>query len=371
MSLFVKKNTKGRYYTSGRKYSAETYAHIFKAAFTYRKMTGELPLPSHLSEMTSVTFKVAKKVILVASGERKSLHKPSGHGFEGNGAMKLSMSDQLFLLGLYDRDPARPLYSYVNELYKFSGTKVCKSTICKWFKYSFDFKASCRKPSIFPAQKFSSANITKLLEYVKLVSYFDHTRFVFTDEKPMKGIDIFNKKIRRSPLDGTVPFVEAGFDLRNVYNLMAAIKINGNENTHENTSTSTPSIAYQVGDFRGTSTAFNYFVTQLVVTGFLKPGHILICDNASIHVTAENKSLADILWEHKILMLNLPPYCPELNPIELTFQLLGQRLRHSNARYLSHQMKSKEFFLAKCVEVLQSTSDEDVRKNYRKCGYIV
>ena len=91
----MKKNNKGRYYTSGKKYSSETYAHIFKAVFTYKKMTGKLPLPSHLSKMTSVTSKVAKKVILFASGKRKSLHKPSGHGFEGNGAMKPSMSDNL------------------------------------------------------------------------------------------------------------------------------------------------------------------------------------------------------------------------------------------------------------------------------------
>ena len=69
-------------------------------------------------------------------------------------------------------------------------------------------------------------------------------------------------------------------------------------------------------------------------------------------------------------MLNLPPFCPELNPIELMFQLLRRRLRHSNTRYLSHQIKSKEFFFFKCVEVLQNTSDEDIRKNYRICGYI-
>ncbi len=56
MSPFVKKNNKGRHYTSGRKYSSETYAHIFKAAFMYREMTGKLPLPSLLSKMMSVTY---------------------------------------------------------------------------------------------------------------------------------------------------------------------------------------------------------------------------------------------------------------------------------------------------------------------------
>ena len=55
------------------------------------------------------------------------------------------------------------------------------------------------------------------------------------------------------------------------------------------------------------------------MTGFLQPGYVLICDNASIHITEENRVLSEILWEHKISMLNLPPYSPELNPIELIF----------------------------------------------------
>ena len=68
-------------------------------------------------------------------------------------------------------------------------------------------------------------NIRKLEDYVNNVSYFDCQRFIFTDEKPMKGIDIYNKKVRRSPLDSSVLFVDMGFDIRNIYNLMVAIKL--------------------------------------------------------------------------------------------------------------------------------------------------
>ena len=80
-------------------------------------------------------------------------------------------------------------------------------------------------------------------------------------------------------------------------------------------------------------------------TEFLRPGHILICDNATIHLTAENRTLAELLWEqYMILVLNLPPYSPELNPIELVFQLFVQCLSHSNARCLLYQMQSDDFF---------------------------
>ena len=121
------------------------------------------------------------------SGGIDSLYKPSGHGYSGAGSIKLIMADQLFLLGFYHKDPSRSLYSYATKLFEFSGTKVFVSTLCKWFSTSFKFKGKYRKPSIFPEQKFSLENIEKLEEYVNIVSYFDHRRFVFTNEKPMRS----------------------------------------------------------------------------------------------------------------------------------------------------------------------------------------
>ena len=99
-----------------------------------------------------------------------------------------------------------------------------------------------QKTVYFPEQKFPLENIRKLEEYVSIVSYFDHERFIFTDEKPMKGINIYNKKVRRSLLNGSIPFVDTGFDTRNIYNLIAAIK-------YENPIDSKKNIAYQIGKY--------------------------------------------------------------------------------------------------------------------------
>ncbi len=94
---------------------------------------------------------------------------------------------------------------------------------------------------------------------MNLVSSFDYRRFVFPDKKPMKGIDIYNKKVGCSPLNGSIPFVATGFDICNVNNLMAAIKIKD-----ENSNNSESNISYQVGKFQGTSMGFNFFITKLV-----------------------------------------------------------------------------------------------------------
>ena len=81
MSQFVKRNGKGRYYTVGKQYSGETYASIFKIALDYKEEVGDFPLPYHLAEMASVSFKVAKKSIMFISGSNEVLHKSSGHGY--------------------------------------------------------------------------------------------------------------------------------------------------------------------------------------------------------------------------------------------------------------------------------------------------
>ena len=109
---------------------------------------------------------------------------------------------------------------------------------------------------------------------------------------------------------------------------------------------------HQIGKYQRISSDFNYFLTELVRTSFLKPGHLLICDNASIHRTAENRNLAEVLRKEKIFGITFTSLLPKVESIELVLQLLGHRLRDSNVRHWSHQMKSEDIFLWACVRVL-------------------
>ena len=70
--------------------------------------------------------------------------------------------------------------------------------------------------------------------------------------------------------------------------------------------------------------------------------------------------------EKKSLLFNLPPYYPELNLIELEFQFMGVKLRHSNVRHKPHDTINDDYFVFECVEVLESISNDDLRKNYKK-----
>lgn len=75
-------------------------------------------------------------------------------------------------------------------------------------------------------------------------------------------------------------------------------------------------------------TAFDtYIETQLAPT--LSKGDIVILDNLAVHKSAK---AADCLRKKGAWFLFLPPYSPDLNPIEMAFAKLKAHLRKAKAR---------------------------------------
>lgn len=50
------------------------------------------------------------------------------------------------------------------------------------------------------------------------------------------------------------------------------------------------------------------------------PLALVVLDNAKIHHNFETKKLDEWLIEHRLLIMHLPPYSPELNPIEIVWK---------------------------------------------------
>ncbi len=72
-----------------------------------------------------------------------------------------------------------------------------------------------------------------------------------------------------------------------------------------------------------------YVETQLAPA--LQPGDVVILDNLSSHKSQRAKAL---LAERGAWFLFLPPYSPDLNPIEMAFSKLKAHLRRIKARTL-------------------------------------
>lgn len=146
----------------------------------------------------------------------------------------------------------------------------------------------------------------------------DPKRLKFGDEKLLKAQDLYNRKVRRNPITGEIPPVLTSPDFRNTYTITGFCGID-------------PSVLplwFDIHEFNNDATEFALSLENAINHGFLKAGDILVLDNAAYHTGGENSVLEDWLWSnYGIFLLFLPPRCPELNPIELVWLTLVQRLK--------------------------------------------
>ena len=72
------------------------------------------------------------------------------------------------------------------------------------------------------------------------------------------------------------------------------------------------------------SSTFISFIEELLVKRYPTERVVLVLDNASYHKSAS--ALAALsLFEHRVMIIWLPPYCSDLNPIERFWRFLKDR----------------------------------------------
>jgi transposase len=82
--------------------------------------------------------------------------------------------------------------------------------------------------------------------------------------------------------------------------------------------------------------AFLAYIQQALVPT-LVPGDLVICDNLASHKVA---GVAQALEAVGAKIHYLPPYSPDLNPIEMAFAKLKSHLRHAKARTFPKLLRS-------------------------------
>ncbi len=91
----------------------------------------------------------------------------------------------------------------------------------------------------------------------------------------------------------------------------------------------------------------------------LRPGRIVVMDNLSAHKT---EKVGRLIEGAGCELLYLPPYSPDLNPIEEAFSKIKNLLRKAEAR-------TRETLLEAMGQAISSVTDEDARGFFRHCGY--
>jgi hypothetical protein len=108
-------------------------------------------------------------------------------------------------------------------------------------------------------------------------------------------------------------------------------------------------------------------VELAVAKGFFRPYDVLVLDNASIHRYKEAESLEDWLFDnYRVLLIFLPTRSPELNPIELMWRLLVQKIKSWN---LNGPRPFRDAAAMVACEIMESFTHKDVAAAYRQSGY--
>jgi transposase len=100
-----------------------------------------------------------------------------------------------------------------------------------------------------------------------------------------------------------------------------------------------------------------YVRQQLVPT--LRPGDVVVMDNLSSHKRSEVRPAVEAAGAE---LRYLPPYSPDLNPIERAFSKLKAKLRAAEKRTVSEL----ETYLG---EVLDGFSPDECENYFTSCGY--
>jgi transposase len=103
---------------------------------------------------------------------------------------------------------------------------------------------------------------------------------------------------------------------------------------------------------------FEAFIEQVLIPQ-LKPGDIVVMDNLSSH---KRDRVRELIETRQAKLAYLPPYSPDLNPIELVFSKIKQLLRSLKTRTQDALWKSMQ-------AVLDAVTPSDATNCYRHAGY--
>ncbi len=356
----IAKNSAGGIYKNGATKPFEEKARV---AQMWIDMTGanphnNQPLIRTLANAAKVSRKFAGKVVaelregLLVNPKTMVKSIP-----RGKGSISISDKDGLVLLRMQQENNQRILHDYRQGLYQATSKLVSWPTICQWFLKTNRIKGNVRKLNQVPVDKLKPDNVLHAVEYTELIDMLPTINIKFADKKHLKGQEIFNRYGRRCPLTGELEPVIVGPDFRNSHTIIGCCGI----------APDAPPFYFWM--HYGTNDAFTFseFVYSIIVDGFLRNGDVLMIDNASIHRCRDLAVLEEILWEdYKILLIFMPGRSPELNPIELMWNILVQCLRRVSMT--GRHTLERNALAGK--DIMDTFTHSKVASCYQKCSYI-
>ncbi|MFN0132746.1 MAG: IS630 family transposase [Phycisphaerales bacterium] len=103
---------------------------------------------------------------------------------------------------------------------------------------------------------------------------------------------------------------------------------------------------------------FDAFIDQVLMPQ-LRPGDVVILDNLSSH---KSEHARRVIESRGAKLVFLPPYSPDLNPIEMVFSKIKQLLR-------SLECRTRETLWNRIQSVIDTVTASDAQHCFAHCGY--
>lgn len=218
---------------------------------------------------------------------------------------KLDEHHEGYIIGLIINSPTLHLSEIVDRVYTATGIVTSVPTICKLLARHGLTRKKVKQIALQRNVEFRGA-------FMADVAHYSHDMFVWVDETGSDARDMLRRYgyAIRGQRAITHRFQVRGRRITSV----AAISSSGLLDVHHTTSTGT-------GDY------FFDFIRGSVIPNMLpypNPTSILVMDNCSIHHV---QFVKDYINDSGILLLFLPPYSPDLNPIESVFGYVKDYLK--------------------------------------------
>ncbi|KAM9985651.1 hypothetical protein ACTFIZ_012330 [Dictyostelium cf. discoideum] len=182
--------------------------------------------------------------------------------------------------------------------------------------------------------RYCDENLLKLFYFNTLVYNTDWSKLYFLDECSFSSRELTRKKAV-GPI-GKPVFVCNESSISETYNGFFMINMFG--------------CKYKLRDETNTTEDFIKYLKDVLESGFILSGSILVMDNAPIHGGVEALEIIEqMLAQYSVELVFLPTYCPDRNPIERFFGYI---------KNLFYQRRSfKKNFLDEIIESINSAKE--------------
>ena len=162
----------------------------------------------------------------------------------------------------------------------------------------------------------------------------------------------------RDPQTGIIEPLCVPSDFQNTYNIIGVCGV----------ASETVPFNYILHEGTNNAAIFSDVILMMVADETLVRGNVLVMDNAAIHHYHESSALEDVLWdEFEIAIIFLPTRAPELNPIELLWNITVQRMKIIDLS--SPDGQQRHVAATAAAAIMDSFTHYNVAKCYRKCHY--